>query len=146
MLISVIAFFGVQIRENGVWQNLVAEHDYGMDLEGARELKYTLDVSEKEKYVYVDENGNVKGEVLKDGTPVTAEDEGASEEEQVEEISYAKENRKVKVNPDDKLTKENFEKSKEIIQDRLKKQGVGDYNIRMDDITGNLGIETDNDN
>lgn len=146
ILISVIAFLGIQKKENGVWKNLVADYDYGMDLEGARELKYALNVSEEEKYVYVDENGNIKGEVLKDGTPVTAEEDATVAEGQVEEISYTRESRKIKANSDEKLTKENFEKTKEIIQNRLKNQNIGEYNIRLDDITGKLAIETGNDN
>ena len=158
ILISIIAFLGVFKKNKGVWENLIPDYQYGMDIKGARELRYTLDDSEEEKYVYVDENGNVMGEVWKDGSSTTAEDEQASTEEgqdqteekteevSEEEVPYAKETRTIKANEDSKLTKENFEMAKKIIQKRFKNQGVEDYKIRIDDVTGKLVIETANDN
>lgn len=153
ILISIIAFLGVFKKNKGVWENLIPDYQYGMDIKGARELRYTLDDSEEEKYVYVDENGNVMGEVWKDGSSTTAEDEQTSTEEgqdQTEEVSeevpYAKETRTIKANEDSKLTKENFEMAKKIIQKRFKNQDVEDYKIRIDDVTGKLVIETANDN
>ena len=47
----------------------------------------------------------------------------------------------IKENPDDQLTKENFEQAKEIIQKRLKEQGITENNIRIDNVTGKLMIE-----
>lgn len=159
ILISIIAFWGVFKKEKGIWKNLIPNYQYGMDIEGSRELRYAVDSSEEEKYVYVDENGNVMGEVWKDGNPTTAEETSANEEgqeveetteekseENIEEVPYAKETRTIKVNPDDNLTKENFEKAKKIIQERLKAQKVSEYNIRIDDVTGSLVVETNNDN
>lgn len=152
ILISLVAFLGVFQKENGVWKNLIPDYKFGMDVKGARELRYTIDSTEEEKYVYVDENGNIMGEVWKDGSAITAEDENTTEEEaeeqteSEEEISYAKETRTIKVTSDESLTKENFEQAKKIIQKRLKKQDVGDYNIRLDDVTGKLVVETTNDN
>ena len=149
IFVSVVAFVGVYQKENGVWRNLVADYQYGMDVEGARELRFAVDDTEEEKYVYVDEQGNNKGEVWKDGSSVTQEteenSENAEETENVEEVPYAKETRKIKVNPDDKLTKENFEQAKKIIQKRLKEEELDEYNLRIDDVTGKLVIESEND-
>lgn len=152
VLISVIAFVGVFRKDKGMWENVIPDYKYGMDIEGARELKYALDATEEQKYVYVDENGNVMGEVWKDGAPTTAEDEvssdteGQAENENTEEITYAKEAKTVKANEDYVLTKENFEQSKKIIQKRLENQNVGQYNLRLDNVTGNIQVETNNDN
>lgn len=155
IFISLVAFWGVFQKQKGVWKNLVADYQYGMDIKGARELSYVIDDSEEEKYVYVDEEGNVKGEVWKEGSPTTAEDETSSEEngqeakdenEAENEIPYAKETRNIKQNPDENLTKENFEMAKKIMQERFKKQGVSEYNMRLDDVTGKLVVETNNEN
>ncbi len=154
VVVSMIAFWGIFLKDKGIWKNVVPDYEYGMQIEGARELRYVPDNSEAEKYVYVDENGAIKGEVWKDGSPTTAEEEAKSAEEnadventesETEEISYAKEMRSIKVNSDDKLTKENFEKTKKLIQKRLKSQQIPQYNIRIDDVTGKLVIETAND-
>ena len=162
ILLSIIAFFGVFKKEKGIWNNVIPDYKYGMDIEGMRELRYALDDSEEDKYVYVDENGEVKGEVWKDGSATTEEAEKTSDDgqasdteentdnseqtEQTEEVPYSKETRKIKVNSDEKLTKENFEKSKKVIQERFKKQGIDEANLRIDDVTGKLEIETKNDN
>lgn len=152
VFISIIAFWGVFKKENGVWNNLLPEYHLGIDVQGARELRYHLDDTEEEKYVYVDENGNVISEVWEDGSSTTAEHEAeheagtAEDEHEIEDIPYTKETRTIKVNPDEKLTKENFEQAKKIIQKRLKNQEVSEYNMRLDDVTGNLVIETKNDN
>jgi len=156
ILISLVAFVGVWKKENGAWKNLVKDYEYGMDIAGARELRYAIDSTEEEKYVYVDENGDVKGEVWENGTAITEEHEAEHEEEETsdeemseevsdEEVPYSKETKTIKVNEDSSLTKENFEKTKKIIQKRLKQQGLGEYEIRLDDVTGNLVIQNKND-
>lgn len=155
ILVSIIAFLGVFRKEKGIWKDVISDYQYGMDMEGARELRYALNDSEEEKYVYVDENGNIMGEVWKDGSSITAEDEEQSAEEgqeQTEEnaenetIPYSKETITIKSNEDNHLTKENFETAKQIIQKRFKNQNIESYNIRIDDVTGKLMIETTNDN
>lgn len=155
ILLSLIAFWGVFTKEKGVWNNQVAPYNLGMDVKGSRELRYALNDAEEEKYVYVDENGNIKGEVWENGSSTTAEHEaehevGTAEDdghdhENHDNIPYAKETRTIKVNSDEKLTKENFEQAKKLIQKRLKKQGMSEYNIRLDNVTGSLIVETPND-
>lgn len=159
ILIACVAFFGVFKKENGIWKNQLPSYKYGMDIAGARELKYTLNMDEEEKYVYVDEQGQIKGEVWKEGSSITAEQEAEDAEEgessenanteepkqEEEPIPYAKETRMIKLNPDEQLTKENFEQAKKMIQQRLKKQEINENNIRIDDVTGKLVIENTND-
>lgn len=152
VFLSLIAFWGVFQKESGVWNNVIPNYTLGMDVKGARELRYTLDNQEEEKYVYVDENGEIKGEVWEDGSATTAEHEAeheagtAEDEHEAEDLPYNKETRTIKANRDDQLTKENFEQAKKIIQDRLKKQGISEYYIRIDDVTGKLVVETKDDN
>lgn len=165
ILLSIIAFFGVFTKENGIWKNHLPDVSYGMDLKGARELIYVVSNKEDEKYVYVDEAGNIKGEVWKEGKAITEDDEKSSSEETTEgdgqeettnseetktsdtnEVPYTKETRTIKKNPDDVMNKKNFEQSKKIIQKRLKEQGIDEYHIRIDDITGKIVIENASDN
>ena len=152
ILVSLISFLGVFKYDKGVWNNIIPTYKYGMDIAGSREIRYSVDESEKEKYVYVDENGNIKGEVWKDGSSITAESEATSAEkngqakENEEEVPYSKETRTIKVNSDDVITEENFEKVKKIIQERLEEQKISEYSIRIDDITGKLVVETANNN
>lgn len=160
ILSSLIAFCGVFSKQNNIWKNSIPEFNYGLELEGIRELRYVLNDSEEEKNVYIDSEGNILGEVkeeeesnvTEDGISLNptneAEDSETSEktEEAEDKPNYATELRTIKANPDEVKTIENFEKSKSIIQKRLENEDVYEYNIRLDNLTGELVVEIpDND-
>lgn len=176
VLISAIAFGGLYIKNQGVWKNVLPEFSYGMELDGIRELRFTLDTSEEEKEVYVDENGNYAGDVAEhedettsnqeidlvdeNGNPIssenTEEQTQEAEETKTEDTEnkeddalagYSKETRTIKANEDSDININNFEKTKKIIQERLETLDLYEYNIRLDDVTGELVVEVpDNDN
>ncbi len=164
VLISVIAFGGLYVKKQGVWQNLLPDFNYGMELKGIRELRFSLDTTEEEKEVYVDENGNIMGEVAEEhdhdenaeGEQTTenpeAGAEGQAQENQTEQTSedetvngYKKETRIIKANNDEDINIDNFEKSKKVIQKRLEALSSYEYNIRIDTITGELVVEVPDD-
>jgi len=142
ILISVIAFCGLYVKEYGIWKNILPDFELGMELDGFRELRYVLNESEEEKEIYVDENGKYKGDVIAS----TEEKEGEAEKVEVEG-EYKKEKRTIKVNPQENINIENFEKTKNIIQKRLEKISLYEYNIRQNSITGEIVVELpDNEN
>lgn len=156
ILIALIAFVGVYGKSLNALKNLIPDYTYGMELEGARQLKFVVDTTEEEKEVYVDEQGNILGEVKteeSEGVSLESEntEENAEETQNPQEIteentpSYATETRTIKKNEDSVLTKENFEKTKKIIQTRLNKQGISEYNIRLDTVTGDMVVEVPDD-
>ena len=153
ILIALVAFCGVFAQKGNLWKNVLPEFKFGKDFNGIRELKYVVDTSEEEKEVYVDDEGNILGEVKEDSsTKATLETENNDEntEENSKEESnvtgYNTETRTIKSNEDSALTKENFEKSKKIIQKRLESKPNYDYNIRLDTVTGEIVVEIpDND-
>ena len=158
VLLAIVAFCGVYLKTSGIWLNKLPDFNYGMELSGMRELRFKLDDSEEEKEVYIDSAGNIAGEVIND-----SEDENSSEislvqdettsdgetnaEEKDDNIpeGYSIEKRTIKVNEDSAINEENFEKAKRIIQKRLE-NSTYEYNIRLDNQTGELIIEVpDND-
>lgn len=156
ILLSLIAFCGVFSKQNNIWKNSIPEFNYGLELEGIRELRYVLNDSEEEKNVYIDSEGNILGEVKEEEESSVTEDgislnptneaEDAEASEEAEETAedkpnYATELRMIKVNPDEVKTIENFEKTKSIIQKRLENEDVYEYNIRLDNLTGELVVE-----
>lgn len=157
ILIAVVAFVGLYVKDYGIWRNILPDFNLGMELDGKRELHYVLDNSEEEKEVYVDANGNYAGEV-KEETPSNTEISLDTNEQSTENIEepkedktevegYTKETRTIKTNEESSITKENFEKAKKVIQSRLEKMDVYEYNIRLDSITGEIIIELpDNEN
>lgn len=172
ILISAIAFGGLYIKSQGVWKNALKEFSFGMELDGIRELRFSLDTSETEKEVYVDSEGNYAGDVVEknettsspeislvdeNGNPTSSENAETKSEEQADSkteekedevlANYKKETRTIKVNEEANINIQNFEKTKKIIQSRLETLDMYEYNIRLDNVTGDLIVEVpDNDN
>ena len=153
LAISIIAFVGIFKQENGVFKNIVPKFTLGMDLDGNRELRYVLDDSSEEKEVYVDDEGNIKGEVpaetSKDDAEASISLDDKVEDEKAEpednEFPYKKEKRVIKVNPDEKNL-EDFENTKKVIQERLANNKDIEYNLRLDTLKDNeLILEVPND-
>ena len=144
-LIALIAFAGVFGKSLNQFKNIIPDYTYGMELNGTRELKFVVDTSEEEKEVYVDDDGNILGEV-KDSSSnsnVSLSKDNSSETTETEktELSYAKETRKIQKNDDSALTKDNYEKTKKVIQNRFNKQGISEYDIRLDNVTGAIVVD-----
>lgn len=191
VLLSAIAFGGLYLKSQGVWKNVLPEFSYGMELDGVRELRFSLDTSEEEKEIYLDKDGNYAGDVVEshdheeettsdtqvnlvdeNGNPLnnseetttepeeknpeesTSEPEGENTEKVTNEAEkdevladYTTETRTIKANPEESINIDNFEKSKKIIQKRLENVDLYEYNIRLDNVTGDLIVEVpDNDN
>lgn len=179
VLLSAIAFGGLYFKSQGVWKNVLPEFSYGMELDGVRELRFSLDTSEEEKEIYLDKDGNYAGDVVEshnheeettsdtqvdlvdeNGNPLnnseetTTEPEGENTEKVTNEAEkdevladYTTETRTIKANPEESINIDNFEKSKKIIQKRLENVDLYEYNIRLDNVTGDLIVEVpDNDN
>ena len=137
IIFIVIGFIGIYIPIGGKSVNLIPEFSLGTDLNGVMEYRFLPDDTEEEKNVYIDKNGNIKGEV---------KDTASEELEENINIPYTIETKMIKENEDKVLIKENFEKVKEIIEERFEKFDVIDYAIRMDKVTGNVVVELSRNN
>lgn len=170
IILAVLAFGGLYFKKNNVWENVIPDLKYGMELSGKRELKFVLDDSEEEKNYYIDSDGNILGEVLNSESTDTDQSDATKTAENTDEtqstnsaestdtnqeettsgnsdkINYATEVRTVKHNPDEIRTNKNFEKAKKIIKDRLNNAGIREYNIRLDSVSGEMIVEVPDDN
>lgn len=120
VLISIISFAGIYVQEKKSMVNILADYKLGMDLKGSRTI--TIVVDDSKKTVYYD----------KDGKVVEEEDKNGTKEE-------------VPVNSQESLTKENYLKTKEIIEKRLNDLGIEEYLIRQDENTGRLTVQIPED-
>lgn len=142
--VIIIAFVGIYLPNLNKLKNIIPDYKLGTELEGIIEYRLVVDHSENEKEVYVDSNGNIKGEVKKDNNSnesVEVKTDLEQAEDTTNDTGYKIETRKIKVNNDDALTKENFEKAKSIFEERLERAGATEYAIRLDDVTGNMVVE-----
>ena len=122
ILISMIGFVGIYTQKQNQMKNQIKDYDLSMDLKGERIL--SIKPKEDKETIIKDTEGNKITEELTD--------------EQITEKGYTKE----EVNKNaEKLTKENFEKTKTIIQKRLKNMGIENYIIRLNEETGEIFIE-----
>ena len=120
VLISIISFVGLFVQDTKFMKNLLPDYQIGMDLEGYRAV--TVNVSDESETIYYDKDGNRVEEEEEDGTK--------------EEIP---------ANPEEVLTKENYLKSKEIVQNRLSNYNVSEYFIRLNESNGSMTVELPED-
>jgi len=129
IIICLIGFVGVYLPWNKPLQmnNKIKDFTLGKDFTGYREIM--LKVSDANKVL--DSDNKVVGDTTSiDDTSIASNSYKKSDE---------------KVNSSDKINEENFEKSKSIIEKRLKAFGVQDYNLSMDKQTGTIYIQIPED-
>ena len=127
ILISMIGCVGIYVKKQNRMENIVKDYDYEMDLKGARVL--SIKPEEEKETIIKDAEGNKIDEELTD--------------EEIEQKGYKKED--IDKNAE-KLTLENFNQVKQIVIKRLEQLGVNNYNIALDETTGEIKIEMEENN
>ena len=124
ILLATVAIFGVYTQKQNRMDNVLNGYSYGMDLKGERTL--ILTPSTETSSIVKDSEGN--------------EVENSSEltDEEIAQNGYTKE--EVADNQESDLTVENYKNSKEIIEKRLKELDVKNYNISLNEKTGEITI------
>lgn len=125
ILLTMVAFFGVYVQTQNRMENKLKDYSYSMELKGSRVV--TLEVSKESKTVIKDAEGN---EVANSDTLT---------DEEITQNGYVKE--EVAYNSEEILNTENYKNSKQIIEKRLKKLDVENYIIKLDEQTGNIILE-----
>ena len=113
ILLSMISFAGIFVQKGKNMENIVPEYKLGMDLRGYRAV--TLSPSSETETVYYDKDGNVVEEATEDGT-----------------------SEQVPINSEDVLTKDNYNKAKDIMESRLKDLGEEEYITRLNENNGEI--------
>ena len=129
IVISLISFVGIYTKNLNTYSNNLKNYDFGMEFEGKRVIKFAVDTSEEQ--VTYDADGNV----IENHTHEEGETEEEAHEGETTEM--------VKVNKEEVLTKENYQKSKNVLENRILKTGIGQYNFRVDENTGTIWLETE---
>lgn len=121
--ITMVAFFGVYTQVQNRMENQVKDYSEAMDLKGSRNV--TLTVNTESTTTIKDAEGKVVEEELTD--------------EQIAEKGYTKE--EMPNNKEEVKNVENYKASQKVIEKRLKKLGVDNYIIKLDEQTGDITIE-----
>lgn len=125
VLITMVSFFGVYVHVQNRMENQIKDYALDMDLKGVRYIKLKVNIENTE--------------VIKDSEGKEVELEEDLTDEQLAEKGYIKEN--VPNNSSESLTVENYELTKKIIEERLKKQGIEEYEIAINNENGEILIQ-----
>ena len=126
ILLSIISFFGIYQKENYKYSNKIPEYKYTKSL--SKTVVANLKIDETTNTVKYDENGNVVTD---------------TEESTEENTNYT--TKEEPVNAEEVKTVENYKLCKQIIEKRLKDIGLPEYMVRIDEKTGNVQIEFEED-
>lgn len=121
ILISLISFVGIFVKDKNRMKNILPDYQLGMDFAGGRVFNIKIDDTVNTEYY--DKDGN--------------KHESSSIEEGKED-EYTK--KEVPVNAEESLNDDNFEKTKNIVEDRLITLGVKEYEVRKNSHTGEIYI------
>ena len=122
VLISMVGFLGVYVKEQNRMENQVRDYSLLSNLSGERTVRLTVNTDSEE--------------IIKDAEGNVVELEEELTDEQLAEKGYTKES--IPNNSQDVLNAENYNKTKEVIEKRLKRLGVQEYEITVDESTGDI--------
>ncbi len=126
ILLSMIGFFGIYTHVQNRMENQVKDYSYAMDIKGARSI--VLTVGEDIETIIKDAEGN------------EVEDADSLTDEELTEKGYIKEEQPV--NKEEDKNSDNYKKTKEIIENRLNQLGVDNYIIKLNEESGEIILET----
>ena len=128
LVICLVSFVGVYKQNMNQMQNQVKGYHLTKDLKGYRELVFEVsDATE-----VLDSEGNIVGNTDNYSDETIA--------------SYSYQKTENKINGEENLNLENYQKAKKIIETRLKSLGVEDYNIGLDTQNGTIYLQIPEDN
>ena len=126
VLISIIAFVGVYTSKTQFRDNALPKYSLSSEFTGKR-ITY-LQVDDSTSDVIKDKDGNVVDSIPEDAN----KDDYTTE--------------KVPVNSEEVLNSDNYRKMKEILDNRLEQFGTEYYLVKVDDQTGNIVVELEDNN
>ena len=125
LLLCLVSFGGIYVKDRNVFKNILPDYVLGMDLDTNTILKLDVDKSADET---TEEQANVE-----ENTEENQENNESTETEKKEDNGQAQK--------ENKYTVDNYKKSKEIMEKRLKLSGIEQYTIRLDEETGSIVLE-----
>lgn len=127
LVICLVSFVGVYTQKANKMENKVKEYSLSKDLNGYRELVFKV--------------SNATQVTNQDGEVVGSTDDYS--DDTIKSNSYTKTD--VKVNNEEDLSRENYKKIKNIVEERLKRLSVEDYDLRQDLENGTIYMQIPED-
>lgn len=132
ILLSLISFVGIYVKDKNEMSDIIPDFILGSDIEGNRIIQ--LNVEQEDTITLTDSTGTE----IASGTEEELSSQGYTEDV-ITQNNYTKTTEET--NKAEVLNAENYEKSKQILINRLKTSGVTDYKVRQDKDNGNIVVE-----
>ncbi len=132
ILLSLISFVGIYVKDKNKMSNVIPDFILGSDVEGNRVVQLNV---EQDPTITLK---NSSGEVVATGTEEELTNQGYTDE-MITQSNFTKTSEDT--NKPEVLTADNYEKSKQILINRLKTSGITDYKVRQNKDNGNIVVE-----
>ena len=134
VLVCLISLGGIYVKKNNVMKNVLPDYVLGKDLDGSIIVKLDVNKSEdSSEDTKEDENSDSEGDSQENNESQNT-DENASEDQSETKTENGQAEQNI-------YTVENYNKTKQIIEKRLKIVGMENYELRLDEQTGSIVIE-----
>lgn len=134
VLVCLISLGGIYVKKNNVMKNVLPDYVLGKDLDGSIIVKLNVNKSEdSSEDTKEDENSDSEGD-SQENNETQNTDENASEDQSETKTENGQAEQNI-------YTVENYNKTKQIIEKRLKIVGMENYELRLDEQTGSIVIE-----
>lgn len=146
VLVSLISFLGIYKRNLNGWENILPDFNLSKELSEIRTFGFVVDdsteevaseeTSEEETSTEGTSESDTADTEESDGQDVTDDGNTENAGDTTEEAT-----KEVPVNDPAILTTDNYKKSKEIIEKRLKSFGIVDANVSVNDQNGKIDVD-----
>lgn len=143
VLVSLISFLGIHKRNLNTWKSILPDYQFSKELSEIRTFEFSVDTSTKDKSSDKNTAENTTGNTTENATNTVAE--GTTENtDNIANTTDANSTNttaeQVPVNDPAVLTKENYLKTKEIVENRLKDFGIADAEVTVNENNGKLAV------
>ena len=134
VLVSLISFLGIHKRNLNTWKSILPDYQFSKELSEIRTFEFSVDTSTTEKSS--DENTTNTTDTANTVAEGTTEDTANTTDENTTNTTTEQ----VPVNDPSILTKENYLKTKKIVENRLKDFGIADAEVTVNENNGKLAV------
>lgn len=143
VLVSLISFLGIHKRNLNTWKSILPDYQFSKELSEIRTFEFSVDTSTKDKSSDENTAENTTGNTTENATNTVAEGTTENTDNTANTTDTNSTNttaEQVPVNDSAVLTKENYLKTKKIVENRLKDFGIADAEVTVNENNGKLAV------
>ena len=143
VLVSLISFLGIHKRNLNTWKSILPDYQFSKELSEIRTFEFSVDTSTKDKSSDENTAENTTGNTTENATNTVAEGTTENTDNTANTTDTNSTNttaEQVPVNDPAVLTKENYLKTKKIVEKRLKDFGIADAEVTVNENNGKLAV------